>query len=1090
MPISTTTDSGDENRSNSVDEYRRNSMHEKMAQANQIPVSPMSTNPASKLSSPASITKLLVTLAAIGIALLGTIMHSTLSLQLDPKGYRMSYMRPGYFKFDDFDTEHTRFASKYSLYLYREGGIDNQHRAILKGIPVLFIPGNAGSYKQVRPIAAEAATYFHDNLANDEDALARGVRPLDIFTVDFNEDFTAFHGQTLLDQAEYLNEAIRFILSLYMDPELNARDTHVPDPTSVVILGHSMGGVVARTMLLRPNYQENSINTILTMAAPHSQPPVSFDGTIVTVYDDINAYWRWAYSQKGASNNPLNDVTLVSIAGGSLDTVVPSDYSSVEMIVPPSHGFTVFTTGIPTVWTSMDHQSILWCDQFRKVVTKALYEVVDVKSASQTKPRAERMRVFRKWFLTGLEPDAEKQAISHEPTTLLTLGEDSTFMSSPEERLVVRNLGVSNKPRAWLLPVPTHLSSRGSRFTFMTDAHLDKPGQHGKLEVLLCNVHPVQSSHTSPTFASSIDLAGGAASGTKLACKNAAQDAILLPASTKDSQHPFYLEYDNAQPLFSYLQYDIDALSDTQFIAVVDKASSPSHNLVLAEFTDDSKSLHVKHLSLGRLAMFGMTAYLPAVRPLVSEVRIPAIYSGLLAFKAEISGPKCSKKHQQESLFAPLVRQYTTRPYESKLHVNVRRFDINFHGQSPYVLSVPGRSPDVAGLSLQLWIDPSCASQVRLDIRLDFIGSLGKMYMRYRTVFAAVPLAIVVLTLVCQFSLYNSTGVFVPFLHGLDYCVRHCMPVVLVLSLGLLLALHGDSVPASPVHDAATWQSNNGTLAPMFSSHHVGFLIGTSDLFFWYLIPMIGLVCLGVCIALHYVVLLLTHTLSALFAVVLPSASSFSSSSSSAAAATAATATTALPSDASSRWSIGIMTAAHFLLWAFLPYQFAFLLVCLAQLATTTRALRHTLETRSLASSNLHNFSHAMLLLFLWLVPINTPVTVVWLRNLMVHWLTPFSGPSNVLSISGALLLANCMRAMKPVPRVGRARARVTALLGLATAGVALVFGVSYAYVLHHLVHVLCAWLVCMYWWPGRTPAVVRDGSWMSFDGWKQGKKP
>ena len=38
-------------------------------------------------------------------------------------------MRPAYAKFSDFDTEHTRFASKYSLYLYREGGVDEDTRA-------------------------------------------------------------------------------------------------------------------------------------------------------------------------------------------------------------------------------------------------------------------------------------------------------------------------------------------------------------------------------------------------------------------------------------------------------------------------------------------------------------------------------------------------------------------------------------------------------------------------------------------------------------------------------------------------------------------------------------------------------------------------------------------------------------------------------------------------------------------------------------------------------------------------------------------------------------------------------------------------
>src|SRR5690606_18507451 len=139
---------------------------------------------------------------------------------------------------------------------------------------VLFIPGNAGSYKQVRPIAAEAATYFHDVLQHDEAALASGIRNLDFFTVDFNEDITAFHGQTLLDQAEYLNEAVRYILSLYLDPRVSDRDPDLPDPTSVIVLGHSMGGVVARAMLIMPNYQANSINTIITMSAPHARPPV------------------------------------------------------------------------------------------------------------------------------------------------------------------------------------------------------------------------------------------------------------------------------------------------------------------------------------------------------------------------------------------------------------------------------------------------------------------------------------------------------------------------------------------------------------------------------------------------------------------------------------------------------------------------------------------------------------------------------------------------------------------------------------------------------------------------------------------------
>jgi glycosylphosphatidylinositol deacylase len=164
----------------------------------------------------------------------------------------------------------------------------------VKGVPVLFVPGNAGSYKQVRSLAAEAAYHYHNTVQQDVDASKAGKRPLDFFSVDFNEDITAFHGQTLLDQAEYLNDAITYVLSLYHTPGKFYRDSSLPDPTSVIIVGHSMGGVVARTMLTMPNYQANSINTIVTLAAPHARPPVSFDGDIVRTYKGVNDYWRHA----------------------------------------------------------------------------------------------------------------------------------------------------------------------------------------------------------------------------------------------------------------------------------------------------------------------------------------------------------------------------------------------------------------------------------------------------------------------------------------------------------------------------------------------------------------------------------------------------------------------------------------------------------------------------------------------------------------------------------------------------------------------------------------------------------------------------
>ena len=74
--------------------------------------------------SPWACSWLTVTVTALSALVLLFIVHAFMTRQLDPKGCDMCWSRPIYIKFSDFDTEHTRFASKYNLYLYREGGFD------------------------------------------------------------------------------------------------------------------------------------------------------------------------------------------------------------------------------------------------------------------------------------------------------------------------------------------------------------------------------------------------------------------------------------------------------------------------------------------------------------------------------------------------------------------------------------------------------------------------------------------------------------------------------------------------------------------------------------------------------------------------------------------------------------------------------------------------------------------------------------------------------------------------------------------------------------------------------------------------------
>lgn len=81
-----------------------------------------------RLRSPWACSLLTLATTLLSFGLLCGIAQSFLHHQLDPKGCKNAWMRPAYARFADFDTEHSRFASKYSLYLYREGGVDEDIR--------------------------------------------------------------------------------------------------------------------------------------------------------------------------------------------------------------------------------------------------------------------------------------------------------------------------------------------------------------------------------------------------------------------------------------------------------------------------------------------------------------------------------------------------------------------------------------------------------------------------------------------------------------------------------------------------------------------------------------------------------------------------------------------------------------------------------------------------------------------------------------------------------------------------------------------------------------------------------------------------
>ncbi|KAL8672292.1 MAG: hypothetical protein Q9168_003235 [Polycauliona sp. 1 TL-2023] len=987
-----------------------------------------------------SLPTLAATLSALVFMLY--ILHSFTTTQLDFKGCDMYYTHSMFYHFADFDTEHTRFASKYSLHLYREIGFDEDSK--VKGVPVLFIPGNAGSYRQARSLASETVRHYYNHVQQDKEALSNGATSIDFFSVDFNEDFTAFHGQTLLDQAEYLNDAVSYILSLYHDPRRSQRDPALPDPSSVILIGHSMGGVAARTMLTMPNYQSNSVNTIITISAPHARAPVSVDSDLVRTYQRINDYWREAYSQKWASDNHLWHVTLISIAGGSLDTTVPSDYASLASLVPSTHGFTVFTSSIPGMWSGADHIQTTWCVQLVRPIARSIFEALDVHRPSQTKTRAERMRVFKRWYLTGIEDTAEKMLPHREPTALLTLEDQSNSINPAGKRLVLRNLGKKDKPTAHVLPIPPQGTPGQEKFTFLSSLPLDEGADGGHLDVLFCSVLPLQPGHSAALFSMNIDLSDGRAGSTQLACKNAASDRILLPASYRTSAHPF----DKSQP-FSYLQYELEDLGEHQFVAVVDKAFGNPQAWAIAEFSGASESIVSVNTGLRRLVAFGSRFKLPAERPLMTRFEIPALHSSLLAFKLRMGNQVCG---DDVELFTPLLRQYLSEPHESRYFVNVKEANISLHGIAPF-MPPPLRSQAANnGLSLQFWTDPTCGSSIDVSLMVDISGSIGKLVIRYRTVFAAFPLLIVALVLRKQFKLYDESGVFVTFMESMDFCSRTSMPLLFLALTVLSISLAASSTATST--GWSTWGGNATTSAIDYTRNDL--LLGSQDPFFWFLVPMFGLLSASFCVLMNYAalgVVCLLHMPIRLLAFGLRGRRQGPPKK------------TYVPGFAATSPRRRIITASVLLLLVstVIPYQFAYLVACIVQIATCVRAFRHAQENRSPAFHNFYNYAHSVLILMLCVLPINIPVLVVWIHNLAVHWLTPFSSHHNVLSIMPFILLVETLTSGQMIPRASVRLTYITNILFFSLAVYAAVYGTTFAYLLHHIVNGVAAWLVALH---------------------------
>ncbi|KAK2161207.1 hypothetical protein LSH36_120g15020 [Paralvinella palmiformis] len=268
---------------------------------------------------------------------------------------------------------------RYGLYFYGEGEYARKAKKTnfrLSGVPVLFIPGNAGSYRQVRSLGSVALKKAEDGKTDVH---------FNYFSLDFDEEFSALYGQLLYDEAEFTHECIKKILSLYKGA--------ASPPKSVVLVGHSMGGMVARSLFMLADFKPELVNTIITQATPHKMPAINIDPLVEKFYDEVNMFW------KAKENTTVSDVTVFSTGGGYRDVLVRSQLTSLNGIVRRDRSVSSNTMSVPGAWVSTDHLCHVWCKQIVLATQRALFDVIDRSTKQVAISPFYRVAVFLHHFI-------------------------------------------------------------------------------------------------------------------------------------------------------------------------------------------------------------------------------------------------------------------------------------------------------------------------------------------------------------------------------------------------------------------------------------------------------------------------------------------------------------------------------------------------------------------------------------------------------------------------------------------------------------------------------------------------------------------
>lgn len=531
-----------------------------------------------------------------------------------------------------------------------------------------------------------------------------------------------------------------------------------------------MGGIVVNELFNIPEYRSGLVDLVISLSTPHAMPPTPFSRNMASLYDQ-------------RSNASIN----VAVSGGSADSLLPADVT----YAPIGHNsLSILSTSIPGVWAPISHQAIVWCDQLRRKLAKAVLLSIDSNEKSKLKSKESVLDIWRK-TLTGIVYDNSlNDTFDIDINASMSSG---TFTA----------VDITRNSAAWSLGKPPPKWVTGDiapTIRLLTDISPEpayKQFEEGEppINILACkNVRPLHRCRHLPI-----------------------KDSVIMPYLPRDEKWlPVRHGADDEQSLYM-LDADSDTLRDDESVVVFKADNHRKGSWMTSQFapTNDETVVDASfsRLLFSSVPLISQTNGMLALRRNYRVVNAPA--TSLLVYRIAVEQSPCvSTQFNKKELFQPLLKHVveSTKGLELTYHPSLNgKILLESHlSHSPYLTS--SHASKKAGLSLEIFADTfnteSCFPFQKLTISVDILSSITKWGTRYRSTLIGFALGIWCVAFRRQFKALDSSGMSENFIKSLTMVFKREMIIfsfILIVSILVSSSYTNLSLYFVGLHNLRLW---------------------------------------------------------------------------------------------------------------------------------------------------------------------------------------------------------------------------------------------------------------------------------------------